>query len=67
MIGEGPEWETPEYVGDSIAQGMGKVLFLLGHAVSEGPGMEAIARGLQDDFPDVPVHYIPSCYSIQVL
>lgn len=67
IIGEGPEWETPEYVGDSIAQGIGKVLFLLGHAASEEPGMAAIAAGLQAGFPDVPVHYISSRYSIRVV
>lgn len=67
IIGEGPEWETPEYVRDSIAQGMGKVLFLLGHDASEEPGMAAIAVGLQDGFPDVPVHYISSRYRIRVV
>lgn len=39
IAGEGPEWETPEYIGDAVAQGRNPSMLLLGHAASEEPGM----------------------------
>lgn len=58
IAGEGPEWETPEYVRDAVHQGKGKALILLGHAQSEVPGMKQLAKRLQDGFPGTPVHFI---------
>jgi len=67
IYGEGPEWETPEYVRDAIRQGRRKALIVLGHAESEAPGMEYIARMLQAKFPGVPVHFIPQGQIFQIL
>ncbi len=59
IYGEGPEWETPEYVRDAIHQGNQKALIVLGHAESEVPGMEYFTHWLQEKFPSIPVHFIP--------
>lgn len=58
VYGEGPEWETPEYVRDAIRQGRQKSLVVLGHAESEIPGMEYVASILREKFPDIPVYHI---------
>jgi putative NIF3 family GTP cyclohydrolase 1 type 2 len=58
IYGEGPEWETPEYVRDAIQQGRRRALIVLGHAESEEPGMKALARNLAWQYPGLPVHHI---------
>jgi putative NIF3 family GTP cyclohydrolase 1 type 2 len=58
VYGEGPEWETPEYVRDALFQGRNLGLAALGHAESESPGMERFARKLRGMFPEIPVHFI---------
>lgn len=67
VAGEGPEWETPEYVKDAVHQGKQRALILLGHAESEEPGMEALAERMSGAFPSVPVHFIPAVRTFQVL
>ncbi|CAI9389239.1 hypothetical protein BACSP_02436 [Bacillus sp. T2.9-1] len=57
IAGEGPEWEAPEYVRDAIHQGEKKALIMIGHAVSEEPGMEYLQSLVQEYFPHIPVHY----------
>jgi len=56
VYGEGPEWETPEYVRDALYLGNTKALIVLGHAESERPGMSELARRLMTLFPSIPVH-----------
>ncbi|GGG04390.1 Nif3-like dinuclear metal center hexameric protein [Paenibacillus abyssi] len=58
VYGEGPEWETPEYVRDAVWQGRSKALIVLGHAESEEPGMKLLADLLQRQFPEIPVHFV---------
>lgn len=58
IAGEGPEWETPEYVRDAVSQGKNKAFILLGHAASEEPGMKYTAALLQGFFPGLMVHYL---------
>lgn len=58
ICGEGPEWEAPEYVRDAAYQKKNKALIVLGHAESEGPGMEYYAEHLRSSFPGIPVRYI---------
>jgi putative NIF3 family GTP cyclohydrolase 1 type 2 len=58
VAGEGPEWETPEYVRDAIHQGRRQSLLLVGHAASEEPGMRRVAELLKEHFPAVPVHFV---------
>lgn len=58
IAGEGPEWETPEYVRDAAAQGQPKGLIVLGHQQSEAIGMKYLASSLQLLFPEIPVEFI---------
>lgn len=58
IAGESAEWETVEYVRDAVAQGRHKALILLGHEVSEEPGMEQCAKELRMLFPGVRVDHI---------
>ncbi|WP_297988012.1 Nif3-like dinuclear metal center hexameric protein [Anoxybacillus sp.] len=58
IYGEGPEWEVPEYVRDSLQQDKHKSLIVLGHSESEEPGMKYLAEQLQSTFPNIPVHFI---------
>jgi len=60
VAGEAAEWETVEYVRDAARQGRHKALILLGHEVSEEPGMEYCAKWVQTLFPDIPVEFIPA-------
>ena len=59
IYGEGPEWETPEYVRDAVRQGRTSAVIALGHAESEEPGMKLLARRLKRWFPGLPVHFVP--------
>jgi putative NIF3 family GTP cyclohydrolase 1 type 2 len=58
IAGEASEWETVEYVRDAVAQGRHKALILLGHEVSEEPGMEQCAKELRELFPGMRVDHI---------
>lgn len=58
IAGEAHEWETVEYVRDAVAQGRKKALILIGHEVSEEPGMEQCASELRELFPGVRVDHI---------
>ncbi len=58
LYGEGPEWETPEYVRDAVYQGRRRALIALGHAESEEPGMRHLADRMSEAFPGIPVHFI---------
>jgi putative NIF3 family GTP cyclohydrolase 1 type 2 len=58
IAGEASEWETVEYVRDAIAQGRSKALILLGHQVSEEPGMEQCAKELRELLPGIQVDHI---------
>lgn len=58
IYGEGPEWETPEYVRDALFQQKNKALMVLGHAESEGAGMKYMGNWIQEQYPNIPVHFI---------
>lgn len=58
IAGEASEWETVEYARDAAAQGRHKALILLGHEVSEEPGMEQCAEDLRAVFPGVKIDHI---------
>lgn len=60
LAGESPEWETCEYVRDSVAAGAKKALIVLGHANSEEGGMKWMADWIAGILPDVPVAYVPA-------
>jgi putative NIF3 family GTP cyclohydrolase 1 type 2 len=60
ICGELNEWETSEYVRDARYQGQKVSLLVLGHAVSEEPGMEALVPWLNARLQGVPVKHIAS-------
>lgn len=67
IYGEGPEWETPEYVRDAVYQRRHKALIVLGHAESEEPGMELLANKLTSMYPEIPIHYVKERPIFQVI
>jgi len=67
ISGEGPEWETPEYVRDAVQQGRNKALLILGHAESEKAGMEYLAKKIKTLFPNIPVHFLEEKPVFQIL
>jgi putative NIF3 family GTP cyclohydrolase 1 type 2 len=58
LAGEASEWETVEYVRDAVTQGRSKALILLGHEVTEEPGMEQCAEELRALFPAMKIDHI---------
>jgi putative NIF3 family GTP cyclohydrolase 1 type 2 len=60
VVGEAPEWETVEYIRDAQLQGRKMALIILGHSVSEEPGMEWLVDWLQPKLPDIKVSHIAS-------
>jgi putative NIF3 family GTP cyclohydrolase 1 type 2 len=60
ICGELNEWETSEYVRDARYQGRQLGLIVLGHAVSEEPGLEWLVAVLREKVPGVTVTHIPS-------
>ncbi len=60
ITGELNEWETNEYVRDARIQGRKISLIVLGHAVSEEPGLEWLVPVLKQKAPGIPVTHLPS-------
>ncbi|MFZ6012360.1 MAG: Nif3-like dinuclear metal center hexameric protein [Bacteroidota bacterium] len=60
ICGELAEWETSEYIRDAMAMGVERSLIVLGHAVSEEPGMLWLAQWLQPKVSGIPVTHVPS-------
>ena len=60
ITGELNEWETNEYVRDARIQGRKLSLIVLGHAVSEEPGLEWLVPVLKQKAPGIPVTHLPS-------
>lgn len=60
IVGEISEWETAEYVRDARLMGAQIALLVLGHAISEEPGMEWMAEWLQPKVPGIAVTHIAS-------
>ena len=60
VCGELNEWETSEYIRDALYQGKKISLVVLGHAVSEEPGLEWLVPVLHEKVPGIPVTHIPS-------
>jgi len=59
LAGEVREWETVEYVKDTIDMGGKKALVLVGRVVSEGPGMQICAQWLKTVVPEVRSTWLP--------
>ena len=60
VVGEVAEWETSEYIRDATFAGMNRSLIILGHAVSEEPGMNYLVDWLKPKISNVPIHHIPA-------
>lgn len=60
IAGEVHEWETAEYVRDSRLLGSKTSLIILGHSVSEEPGMQWLVEWLQPKIPGVSISHIAS-------
>ena len=60
IAGEAREWEGVEYAFDAVAAGQNKALILLGHAISEDPGMDECAKWLKTILPGMPVEFLPA-------
>lgn len=60
ICGELDEWETSEYVRDLQLSGSKTALIVLGHIVSEEPGMEWLVKWLQPQLPGITITHIPS-------
>ena len=60
FTGEQREWEGLYYAHDAIAAGRPKGVIVMGHAVSEEPGMKVCAEWLKTFITEVPVELIPA-------
>jgi putative NIF3 family GTP cyclohydrolase 1 type 2 len=60
VIGELVEWETAEYIRDARKMGSKTALIILGHSVSEEPGMELFVEWLTPKLPGLPITHIAS-------
>lgn len=60
IVGEVDEWETAEYIRDARLLGTDVSLIILGHVLSEEPGMEWMADWLQPLVPGIKVTHVPS-------
>jgi hypothetical protein len=56
--GEMREWESVEFVRDTVIAGNKKALVLIGRLVSEEPGMNACAAWLKTIVPGIPVTHL---------
>ncbi len=60
IVGEVHEWETAEYIRDARLMGSKTSLIILGHSVSEEPGMEYLVEWLQPKVPGLKITHIAS-------
>lgn len=60
IVGELREWETAEYIRDAGLLGKKIALIVLGHSVSEEPGMEWLVSWLQPKITAIKVTHIAS-------
>lgn len=60
IVGEVHEWETAEYIRDGLKAGAKTSLIVLGHSVSEEPGMEWLVEWLQPKLPGINISHIAS-------
>lgn len=60
IVGEVHEWETAEYIRDRNLEAKKTGLIILGHSVSEEPGMEVVTEWLTPKVPGIKVTHIAS-------
>lgn len=67
IVGEIHEWETSEYVRDANSAGIKKSLIVAGHAATEEPGMEWLAKWLAPQLPEIKVSHVPGVSPFQYI
>ena len=60
VVGESAEWETVEFIRDGRLLGSSTALIVLGHSVSEEPGMEWVADWLKPLLPGIKITHVAS-------
>lgn len=60
IVGEVHEWETAEYIRDARALGTEISLIILGHSVSEEPGMQWLVEWLQPKVSGIKISHVAS-------
>jgi putative NIF3 family GTP cyclohydrolase 1 type 2 len=60
IVGEMVEWETAEYIRDARKMGAKTALVILGHSVSEEPGMELFVEWATPKLPGLSITHIAS-------
>jgi len=60
IVGEVSEWETAEYIRDGKLLGGKTSLIILGHAVSEEPGMEWLVEWLRPKLTGLQITHVAS-------
>jgi putative NIF3 family GTP cyclohydrolase 1 type 2 len=60
IVGEVHEWETAEYIRDARLLGSKTALIILGHSLSEEPGMGWLQEWLEPRVPELKVTHLPS-------
>ena len=53
-------FDNVEYVMDAASLGMAKGVIMLGHVISEQPGMEDLAKWMRTFLPDIPIQFVPA-------
>jgi len=66
IVGESPEWETPEYVRNANEMGEKLSLIVIGHSASEEGGSEFMAEWLRKNVPEVTVTHFISGNSLSI-
>jgi putative NIF3 family GTP cyclohydrolase 1 type 2 len=60
LVSEAREWDSIEYVRDSILAGAKKGMILISHEAGEEAGMDNFASWLKGFVTEVPIEFIPS-------
>ena len=58
LVSEAREWDSVEYVRDTIASGQTKGVVLISHEAGEEAGMDECARWLRTFITEVPVQFV---------
>jgi putative NIF3 family GTP cyclohydrolase 1 type 2 len=53
-------FDNVEYVRDAASLGMAKGVIMLGHVMSEQPGMEDYAKWMKTFIHDIPIQFVPA-------
>lgn len=67
IVGESPEWETPEYVRNANEMGEKLSLIVIGHSASEEGGSEFMAKWIKKNFPEIKTTHQSSGNSLNIL